>query len=100
MADVLAHIRQTGTLPAHHSSHDHLNAQPHCPIPAAQLTRWAHRFATLPPILLADGFLLYYNKRVRSLIDVRIFLRVPRHTLKLRREHRKSYATAGTYPPL
>jgi nicotinamide/nicotinate riboside kinase len=63
--------------------------------------------------VLVDGFLLYWDKvcssilfligtlteayaqRVRNLLDVRFFLRVPYDTLKARRHERHGYHTAG-----
>lgn len=104
MHRTIEHIKSTGTFPAEFSSHDHLNWQPDCPISEDMFTRWKDKFASLPTsswlqarglrLMLADGFLLYYDPEVRSTMDVKVFLRTPRAVLKQRREERFGYATA------
>ncbi|KAN0064367.1 ribosylnicotinamide kinase [Thecaphora frezii] len=97
MRDTLRHIRQTGELPPGFSSHDHLNQQPECSIPRQQQQRWARALSAVgsaQKVVLADGFLLYYDTDVRSEMDVKLLLRVPRDTLKQRRQQRAGYATA------
>lgn len=103
MYRTLSHIKATGTFPAEFSSHDHLNSQPDCPIASSVVDKWRAKFGELGitprsqegvRIMLADGFLLYYDPAVCGSMDVKIFLRTPRAVLKQRREQRFGYATA------
>jgi nicotinamide/nicotinate riboside kinase len=97
---VIKYARQHGQLPEHHSSHDHLNVQPDLPINPrlAEQCRTKLRRAieslSLNRIILADGFLLYYDEAVRRQMDVRLFLRCKPETLEKRRSTRGGYATA------
>ncbi|SPO49221.1 related to NRK1 - Nicotinamide riboside kinase [Moesziomyces antarcticus] len=99
MRSTIEHIKTTGSFPPGFSSHDHLNAQPDCPISEQVSTTWRDKFGSLSTnhgvrIMLVDGFLLYYDAAVRSTMDVKIFLRTPRAVLKQRRDERFGYATA------
>lgn len=104
MHRTIEHIKSTGSFPPDFSSHDHLNSQPDCPIADEVFTKWRNKFSALDSasslpsdglrVMLADGFLLYYDPAVRSTMDVRVFLRTPRAVLKQRREERFGYATA------
>ncbi|PWN50598.1 P-loop containing nucleoside triphosphate hydrolase protein [Violaceomyces palustris] len=116
MRSTLDHIRSTGSIPEGFKSHDHLNHQPDRPIPDSQVRSWRQRFHSLKlqdpsasravggeatessgpkrlTFVIADGFLLYYDPKVRESIDVRILLRVPKRILWKRREERFGYAT-------
>lgn len=104
MQRTIHYIKSTGSFPAEFSSHDHLNSQPDCPISDEVHTTWKAKFASLASsssltaegvrVMLADGFLLYYDPDVRATMDVKVFLRTPRAVLKKRREERFGYATA------
>ena len=101
MHRTINHIKTTGSFPPEFSSHDHLNSQPDCPISEHIFSTWKSKFASLSSssktpvrVMLADGFLLYYDPEVRSTMDVKVFLRTPRAVLKQRREERFGYATA------
>lgn len=99
MRSTIEHIKATGSFPPGFSSHDHLNAQPDCPISEQVSATWRGKFGSLSTnhgvrIMLVDGFLLYYDAAVRSTMDVKIFLRTPRAVLKQRRDERFGYATA------
>jgi nicotinamide/nicotinate riboside kinase len=100
MHTVMQHFRQHGVLPPHHSSHDHLNEQPSIPIEDSSISHWKEAFrsamekAQIEKVLIADGFLLYYDEKIRSQMDVRLFLRCKQSTLIKRRESRGGYATA------
>lgn len=59
----------------------------------ARLTSALER-AGIQGVVLADGFLLYYDAGVRHQMDVRLLLRCTRKTLEARREARGGYATA------
>ncbi|KDN47334.1 P-loop containing nucleoside triphosphate hydrolase protein [Tilletiaria anomala UBC 951] len=120
MSAVLSHLRQAGTLPESHSSHDHLNILPDVPLSDSFRAEWQARFrrALLPTcsscetparpasaptpaaqsqqlrICIVDGFLLYFDPSVRRQLDVRFFLRARRATLQRRRTERSGYNTA------
>lgn len=101
MKDVLHHAKIHGSLPDHHSSHDHLNMQPERPldVPLAnecriRLANSLKRHPEIQHIIFADGFLLYYDVDVRKQMDIRLFLRCDRTTLENRRNDRGGYATA------
>lgn len=103
MYDTVTHVKKTGDFPPGFSSHDHLNSQPDCPISSSIFDKWKAHFSSLTTspslkggvrIMLADGFLLYYDPAVCSTMDVKIFLRTPRDVLKQRRDQRAGYATA------
>ncbi|KAF6767267.1 Phosphoribulokinase/uridine kinase [Kalmanozyma brasiliensis GHG001] len=104
MHRTIEHIKSTGSFPSEHSSHDHLNSQPDCPISESVFNTWKGKFASISSsssfpadgvrLMLADGFLLYYDPEVRSTMEVKVFLRTPRAVLKQRREERFGYATA------
>ena len=42
-------------------------------------------------VLLVEGFLLYYSAVVRKLLDIRLFIRIPRDTMHKRRTERANY---------
>ncbi|UZJ53924.1 hypothetical protein CBS101457_003244 [Exobasidium rhododendri] len=100
MEEALRYFREHGELPAHHSSHDHLNENSSLPLEAESTSHWKSTFqealkkGDIEKILIADGFLLYYDERVRRELDVRLFLRCNKSTLIKRRGSRGGYATA------
>lgn len=98
----IAQIKKTGQLPAGHTSNDHLNqlsavgitpeAEAHW---SAELRRVADESAARGEDIvwvLIDGFVLYYDAEVASLLDVKLFVQVPYDVLKARREKRSTYA--------
>jgi len=42
-------------------------------------------------VLIVEGFLIYYDAAVRSLFDIRLFLRVSKATMLRRRTERQNY---------
>lgn len=97
---MLEHARRHGVLPEHHSSHDHLNEQPEISLDSMVARKWTDNLkvsldkAQIDIVIIADGFLLYYDSRVRQHMDVRLFLRCDQETLEHRRNNRGGYATA------
>lgn len=99
---LLAHIRACGALPEGHASWDHLNAQTEVDVPAQVVAGCARALdeeigaagerGERVLVVLVDGFVLYYDALARGLLDVQILLRVPRETLRERREGRAVYA--------
>lgn len=99
----LIHVKASGKLPKGHTSHDELNALPELPIAeeisaqCRQMLREVLQHDGLEEdvqIVLLDGFLLYYDRKVRSMIDVSVFLRIGRDMLADRRRKRGGYVTA------
>ncbi|GAA5859114.1 hypothetical protein JCM8547_004007 [Rhodosporidiobolus lusitaniae] len=101
--EALKCLRETGTFPAAHSSHDLLNAQHLAPVPISEgvVEEWRRRFEELiereeekPIFVIADGFLLLVDPESVRQFDVRLFVREDYATLKRRREERHGYHTA------
>ncbi|GAA5912195.1 hypothetical protein JCM5296_007507 [Sporobolomyces johnsonii] len=97
----IRHLRETGDFPESHASHDHMNEQVPVPIPDELANEWRERFERLldeeedkPTIVLAEGFLIMYDKESVREFDVRLFVREDYATLKQRRQDRHGYHTA------
>lgn len=96
-AKFLEGVKDRGILLEHHS-HDHLNEQKEVPVAKELSERWKSKFVRIQAEhasrgervvwALVDGFLLYWDTRVVDMMDVPIFLRVPREILRQRREER------------
>ncbi|CAD6939213.1 unnamed protein product [Tilletia controversa] len=112
MHRVLQHIRTHASTPPEFSSHDKLNVLPDVSIPDDLISRWADRLRQAINhkragttsadnrddqqhfvVVLVDGFLAYFDPRVRSELDLRFFTRCSRDVMKSRRAQR-SYITA------
>ncbi|KAJ1304598.1 hypothetical protein OPQ81_005741 [Rhizoctonia solani] len=101
----LKYVKDRGTIPSSHSSHDHLNEQREVPIPQGMLERlkaqfqeaerqWASKEVDIIWALL-DGFLLYWDKEVVDYLDAKIFIHVSEDALRRRRHERHGYHTAA-----
>ncbi|TFY82347.1 hypothetical protein EWM64_g1665 [Hericium alpestre] len=98
-------VKTTASIPADHSSHDHLNEQKKVDVEDAVAQRWQQYFEEAEARAeaegarivwgLVDGFLLYWDPEVIAAFDAKFFLRVPYETLVERREARQGYYTAG-----
>ncbi|KAL5524140.1 hypothetical protein ACEPAG_8313 [Sanghuangporus baumii] len=109
MRNFLREVKQTGTVPDWHKSHDHLNEQKDIPVNEVTFSRWKEKFELLSKKFeergdaviwgLVDGFLLYWDEEVIDLLDARIFLRVSYNVLKQRRYERHGYHTAVQSDP-
>ena len=105
MRKFLKEVKDTGTIPDWHKSHDHLNEQKDVPVKEGVFARWKGKFDKLAKQFeergetviwgLVDGFLLYWDEEVIDSLDARIFLRVSYDVLKQRRHERHGYHTAG-----
>ncbi|EJT98341.1 P-loop containing nucleoside triphosphate hydrolase protein [Dacryopinax primogenitus] len=108
----LQYIKDHGRMPEGHKSHDHLNVQELVGVDAGVVERWRERFAGTDvgawhgegqaqggeiQWVLVDGFLMYWDQAVIDLLDVRLFLRVPRSELARRRHARHGYHTAEQF---
>ena len=98
----LAHIKAQGTLPATFTSKEDQNSVGAHNVPFSLISSLRDRVRTLVAekrwtrrIVIVDGFLLFSNdmEDVRSLFDVRLFLRTSYATAKGRREARSGYVT-------
>lgn len=105
LSNFLKHVKDTGSIPDDHRSHDELNKQTDLPIDAECQHRLTERFRVIQDQAkesdnvnivwgLIDGFLLYWNQEVIEQLDIRFLLRVPLKTLEGRRKARQVYITA------
>ncbi|KAF9233488.1 P-loop containing nucleoside triphosphate hydrolase protein [Melanogaster broomeanus] len=109
MRTFLKMVKQNGSIPADHASHDHLNEQKDIPIDITTSEELKGQFQKLEAeheekgtrIIwgLVDGFLLYWDKEVIEQLDIQFFLRVPHDVLKQRRHARHGYHTAVQSDP-
>ncbi|GAA5988348.1 hypothetical protein JCM11641_003489 [Rhodosporidiobolus odoratus] len=104
--EALRYLRETGTFPEAHYSHDHLNIQVPVPVSEEVVVHWRRKFEELvkgeeekPTFVIADGFLLLVDPESVRHFDVRLFVREDQATLKKRREERAGYHTAGLENP-
>ncbi|OWZ65212.1 hypothetical protein AYX15_03274 [Cryptococcus neoformans] len=97
---LLRQVRETGRV-GDHETHDHLNKENKIEVDEQVFERWQRGFEELTKQqreqgveliwVIVDGFVLYYDKDVVDMLDIRIFLRVPYDVLKDRREERQVY---------
>ncbi|BEJ15182.1 hypothetical protein CspHIS471_0409490 [Cutaneotrichosporon sp. HIS471] len=87
----LQRVRETGRV--EYTSNDHLNKQAEVGVDATVAAQWRERFAETRAVqwILVDGFVLYWDEAVADTLDVKLLLRVPKETLRARRDER-SYA--------
>lgn len=99
----LRHVRETGSLPSHHDSHDHLNEQIPVPIAPSIQSEWKDKFQALEDgregvetvYIIADGFLILCDEESVREFDVRLFVREEYEVLKRRREERHGYVSCS-----
>lgn len=99
MRSVLQHVKANGRLEDGYKSFQHLNHAVEVGIPEESTLKWRQSFAKAQKEaaqkgerltwVLVDGFMLYYDTEVHDHLDVKLLLRVPRETLKKRREGRQ-----------
>ncbi|KAF5335020.1 hypothetical protein D9758_016199 [Tetrapyrgos nigripes] len=105
MAAFLSDLKKGGILPSNHQSYDSFNETRTVPVDDDQIVQWRLQSEQVAAIhqekygekliwALIDGFLLYWDERIISNLDVRAFIRVPEDIAKSRREAR-SYHTPG-----
>ncbi|CAK9780150.1 P-loop containing nucleoside triphosphate hydrolase protein [Cutaneotrichosporon oleaginosum] len=95
LRDALRQVKTTGHID--HASNDHLNQHTEVNVDPTVAERWRKRFAQAPAVrwVLVDGFVLYWDQVVADTLDVKLMLRVPKETLRTRRDQR-SYALQHT----
>lgn len=99
MRSVLRHVRANGRFEDGYQSFQHLNDAVEVGVDEAASLRLRQNFARVQKeaaqmgerltYVLVDGFMLYYDPEVQENLDVKLLLRVPRETLKKRREGRQ-----------
>ncbi|KIJ50607.1 hypothetical protein M422DRAFT_27227 [Sphaerobolus stellatus SS14] len=105
LASFLEGIKHTGVLPDTHKSHDHLNENKPVPVDSDILSHWRieseklvrdhlEKYGERIVWAIVDGFLMYWDERVISNLDLRVLMRVPESVLKQRRHERHGYHTA------
>ncbi|KAJ7511418.1 P-loop containing nucleoside triphosphate hydrolase protein [Mycena galericulata] len=106
MASFLCDLKKTGSLPSGHQSYDSFNENTAVPVDDHMISEWKKRseqfvaqhlenFGEKLVFAIVDGFLLYWDKRIASNLDIRVFLRVPEGVAKARREARFYYTPEG-----
>lgn len=106
MATFLSESRMKGILPADHRSFEGLNEAKVVPVDQEVIAKWQGRSEELVSEhlerygeklvwVLIDGFLLYWDERIVSNLDVRVFLRVPEDIARARREDRTYHTPDG-----
>ncbi|EJT45826.1 hypothetical protein A1Q1_05739 [Trichosporon asahii var. asahii CBS 2479] len=98
MRSVLRHVRSNGRFEDGYKSYQHLNDAVEVGVDEDATIRLRREFAKIQKhaaqkgerltYVLVDGFMLYYDTEVQDNLDVKLLLRVPRETLKKRREGR------------
>ncbi|GAA5849334.1 hypothetical protein JCM5353_006741 [Sporobolomyces roseus] len=104
--EAIRHLMKEGTIPEAHYSHDHLNEQVPVPISEKIEKEWTEKFTSLfesqevkPAVVIAEGFLMLYDKETVQNMDARFFVREDYATLKRRRQDRHGYHTAVQSDP-
>ncbi|KAJ8453749.1 hypothetical protein ONZ45_g19584 [Pleurotus djamor] len=103
MTKFLKELKRSGVVPESHKSLDVVNKTPAVPVDEEIITAWKAKSTQLADEhlekyrekltwVIVDGFLMYWDKRIVSNLDVRIFLRVPEDVARARRESR-AYVT-------
>ncbi|KAJ3575353.1 hypothetical protein NP233_g1164 [Leucocoprinus birnbaumii] len=106
MAGVLSETRKTGRIPPGYQSLDHPNESGDVYVDEEIIRKWRRWTQKLASIhmerygerlvwVLVEGFLLYWDARVISNLDARVFLRVPEDVARARREGRTYYTPDG-----
>ncbi|KAF1962831.1 P-loop containing nucleoside triphosphate hydrolase protein [Byssothecium circinans] len=102
LRSTLAHIKDHGTIPATFASKEDQNSVGEHAVSPTFISELKERVQSLlrdqgwtRRVVIVDGFLLFSNdmKDIRSLFDVRLFLRTSYATAKKRREARSGYVT-------
>ncbi|KAG1873844.1 hypothetical protein F4604DRAFT_1925422 [Suillus subluteus] len=97
MRKFLRDVKSFGSIPPDHIGYDTWGDGRNVPIDENKADAWKARFQDLEQHclvsantkviwVLVDGFMLYWDQDVNRQLDVCIFLRVPEHILKKRRE--------------
>ncbi|TCD65673.1 ribosylnicotinamide kinase [Steccherinum ochraceum] len=104
MANYLAEVKKTGVL-GEHLSVDSFNQNAAVPVADEIISKWkalsqkisAERQSQGQNLVwvIVDGFLLYWDERIVSTLDVKALIRVPEDVAKARREARSYYTPEG-----
>ncbi|KAK7458727.1 ribosylnicotinamide kinase [Stygiomarasmius scandens] len=106
MAKFLSDLKKTGVLPEGHQSYDHLNVTASIPVEEEIIAGWKARSEKLASEhlekngekliwVIIDGFLMFWDERVISDLDVRVFIRTPEDVVRARREARPYVTPEG-----
>jgi len=105
MAAFMSDLKK-GILPVDYRSYDSFNETANVPVDDGIIAKWRLRSKQLAEEHLekcgeklvwavVDGFLLYWDERIISSLDLRVFLRVPEEIAKARREARSYHTPEG-----
>ncbi|KAJ8502029.1 hypothetical protein ONZ45_g11922 [Pleurotus djamor] len=103
MTKFLSELKKSGVLPESHQSLDAVNETPAVPVDGDIIAKWKTESVNLASEhlekcgekltwVIVDGFLMYWDKRIVSDLDVRVFIRIPEDVARARRESR-AYVT-------
>lgn len=106
MSNFVSDLKTTGIVPADHQSFDSFNETPSVPVDAEIISSWKAKSEKLIAehlekhgeklvFAIVDGFLMYWDERIISNLDVRVFIRVPEDVARGRRESRSYYTPEG-----
>ncbi|KAF5384514.1 hypothetical protein D9757_006405 [Collybiopsis confluens] len=105
MANYLTELKNTGALGEHHSVDSFNQNTAAVPVSDEVISKWkdlsqkvsAERQSHGENLVwvIVDGFLLYWDERIASTLDVKAFIRVPEDVAKARREARSYYTPEG-----
>ncbi|KAI7900750.1 P-loop containing nucleoside triphosphate hydrolase protein [Cokeromyces recurvatus] len=102
LADYIEYAQKEGKLPSNYHSKEENNTHDGSSLITQQTL--AKLQAILKPLMddenifiLVDGFMLYWDERVTSLLDCKVFVTASYHSLKSRREKRQGYHTVEGY---
>ncbi|KAJ8094236.1 ribosylnicotinamide kinase [Marasmius tenuissimus] len=104
MANYLTELKKTGVLGEHHSV-DSFNQNAAVPVDDEVISKWKELSKKIFTEresqgenlvwIIVDGFLLYWDERIISTLDVKVFIRIPEDVAKARREARSYYTPEG-----
>ncbi|KAL0062270.1 ribosylnicotinamide kinase [Marasmius tenuissimus] len=104
MANYLTELKKTGVLGEHHSV-DSFNQNAAVPVDDEVISKWkklsekvfTERQSQGENLVwvIVDGFLLYWDERIVSTLDVKAFVRISEDVAKARREARSYYTPEG-----
>ncbi|KAG2114079.1 P-loop containing nucleoside triphosphate hydrolase protein [Suillus cothurnatus] len=109
MRKFLQDVKGFGSIPLDHIGYDNWNDGRDVPIDENRADAWTARFQDLGQRcliaantkviwVLVDGFMLYWDQDVIRQLDVCMFLRIPKHILKMRRGARFRFLTQPEVP--
>ncbi|KAG2007426.1 hypothetical protein CC2G_015122 [Coprinopsis cinerea AmutBmut pab1-1] len=106
MASFISDLKKSGELPSGHRSVDEFNETSPVNVEESVIAAWRARSEQMAKEhldkygerlvwILVDGFLLFWDERIVSNLDVKVFIRVSEGVARERRESRSYYTPEG-----